>query len=287
MIGTRTMRRFAALVLVALLIGVFPVLAATVDISIPLETVIEGEAGSQHVLDTVEVPVESRGQVCQVSATARNQDSEHPDSDLLISSATDVEILDVENIAGGTVFVGGLITLSDSVTVTLSLGADRVFSAGLDLVIDCPPFNPTTTTTTGGSSSSSIDDEATSTSGGAGVTTDTSGGAGVTTDTSGGAGVTSDTSGGAGVTTDTSGGPGVTPVEPTVLGASITAPSSSVAGSSETLPFTGITDGRMGGVAFALVALGGLVVLSIHRRETEVVVAEAWQPRVDFYDIKF
>ena len=257
MIGTRTMRRFAALVLVALLIGVFPVLAATIDISIPLETIIEGEAGSQHVLDTVEVPTESQGQVCQVSATARNQDSEHPDSDLLISSATDVEILDVENTAGGTVFFGGLITLSDSVTVTLSLGADRVFSAGLDLVIDCPPFNPTTTTTTGGSSSSSIDDEATSTSGGAGVTT------------------------------DTSGGPGVTPVEPTVMGASITAPSSSVAGSSETLPFTGITDGRMGGVAFALVALGGLVVLSIHRRETEVVVAEAWQPRVDFYDIKF
>ena len=60
-----------------------------------------------------------------------------------------------------------------------------------------------------------------------------------------------------------------------------------MAGSSETLPFTGIADGRMGGVAFALVALGGLLVLSIRRRESDVIVAQEWQQRVDFYDIDF
>ncbi len=43
----------------------------------------------------------------------------------------------------------------------------------------------------------------------------------------------------------------------------------------------------MGGAAFALMLLGGLVVLSIRRRETEVVVAQDWQRLVDFYDIKF
>ena len=43
----------------------------------------------------------------------------------------------------------------------------------------------------------------------------------------------------------------------------------------------------MGGVAFALVALGGLVVLSVRRRETEAIIAQEWRPRVDFYDVSF
>ena len=278
--GTRVVRRFAALVLVAMLIGVVPVLAATVDLSIPIDTVIKGPAGSQHLLATIEVPAESQGETCQASAIARNQTSEHPDSNLLISSATDVEILDVENQAGGTVFIGGPITLNETVTVTLTLGADRVFSAGFDLEIDCPPFNPTTTTTTGGASSSSIVDQSTSsTAGGGGDSTVTSGGGGDTTVTSG-VGDTTATSGGGGDTTGTSD-------TLAVLGTTITAPGASVAGSSETLPFTGFGDGSMSGVAFALVTLGGLVVLSIHRRETEVTVAQEWQPRIDFYDIKF
>ncbi len=261
------MRRFSALVLVAMLIGVVPVLAATVDITIPVETVIKGAEGSQHVLDTVDVPTESQGEVCRVTAVARNQDSEHPDSDLLISSTTDVEILDVENTAFGTVFSGGEITLGETITVTLTLGADRVFSAGLDVEIDCPPFNPTTTTTTAGSSSSSI-------VGGSSLT----GVSGDTTDTSNNPGGGTDVSA-AGETTTTG--------RSDVLGTSITAPGSSVAGSSETLPFTGIADGNMGGVAFALVALGGLLVLAIRRREPDVIVAQEWQQRVDFYDIDF
>ncbi len=276
--GTRVVRRFAALVLVAMLIGVVPVLAATVDLSIPIDTVIKGPAGSQHLLATIEVPAESQGETCQASAIARNQTSEHPDSNLLISSATDVEILDVENQAGGTVFIGGPITLSETVTVTLTLGADRVFSAGFDLEIDCPPFNPTTTTTTGGASSSSIVDQSTPSTAGVGDTTVTSG-VGDTTVTSG-VGDTTATSGGGGDTTGTSD-------TLAVLGTTITAPGASVAGSSETLPFTGFSDGSMSGVAFALVALGGLVVLSIRRRETEVTVAQEWQPRIDFYDINF
>ncbi len=253
--GARTVRRLSALVLVVLIVGVVPVLAATVDIAIPLETVVYGEAGSQHVLDVVNVPAESRGEVCRVTATARNQDSEHPDSNLTISSATDVEILNVEFTANGTVFGGGDITLSDTVTVILTLGADQVFSAGLDLDIDCPPFNPTTTPTT---LEATTAPEAT-------PPTDTSTGG------ADGEGEASSAS------TATS----------AVLGTSITAPGATVAGTSETLPFTGLADGSMGGVAFALVALGGLMVLSVRRRETDVAVAREWQPRIDFYDVNF
>ena len=273
----RVVRRLAALVLIVMLIGVVPVLAATVDITIPVETIIRGKAGSTHVLAVVEVPADSRGETCQATAVSHNQTSAHPNSNLLISSNSSVEILDVENQAGGTMFVGGPLELGDQVTVTLTLGADRVFSAGLNVEIDCPPFNPTTTTTTAGSSSSSVDTSSTSSSGGVGDTTVTSGGVGDTAVTSQGGGDT--------VVSSVS--PADTTVEATVLGVSITAPGASVAGSSETLPFTGITDGRMGGVAFALVAFGGLVVLSIRRRETEVHVAREWQPRIDFYEAKF
>lgn len=269
----QTMRRFAALVLVAMLIGVVPVLAATVDITIPIETIVKGAAGSRHVLAVVDVPAESRGETCQATAVSHNQSSAHPNSNLSVSSQTVVEILDVENQAGQTVYAGGLLTLGDHVTVTLTLGADRVFSAGLNVEIDCPPFNPTTTTTAPVSSSSTADSS-----------TSTSGGAGDTTVTSGGVGDTTETSGGGGDTVVSSVAPTEAAVEVTVLGVSITAAAASVAGSSETLPFTGIADGLMGGVAFALVALGGLVVLSVRRRETEPVIAREWQPRIDFYE---
>ncbi|MGZ8754958.1 MAG: hypothetical protein ACXW15_07180 [Acidimicrobiia bacterium] len=270
------MRRLAALVLVAMLIGVVPVLAATVDITIPIETIVRGAAGSRHVLAVVDVPAESRGETCQVTAVSHNQSSAHPNSNLSVSSQTVVEILDVENQAGQTLYAGGLLTLGDQVTVTLTLGADRVFSAGLNVEIDCPPFNSTTTTTAPVSSSSSVADSSTSTSGGAGDTTATSGGVGDTTETSGGGGDT--------VVSSVS--PTEAAVEVTVLGVSITAADASVAGSSETLPFTGIADGLMGGVAFAFVALGGLVVLSVRRRETEPVIAREWQPRIDFYETR-
>ena len=267
--------RLGAAVLGVMLVGAIPVLAATVDITIPIDTIVRGEAGSQHVLRSVDVPVESRGETCQATAVARNQDSEHPDSDLLISSATSVEILDVENQAYGAVFSGGLITLGESITVTLTLGPDRVFSAGLDVEIDCPPFTPPTTTTTTDSSSSSVDDTSTASSQPGDTTVSSQPG---DTTVSSQPGDTTDGADGSG---------GTTGVTTRVLDTTITAPGASVSGSSETLPFTGVAEGNMGGVAFALVALGGLVVLSVRRRETEAIIAQEWRPRVDFYDISF
>jgi hypothetical protein len=55
----------------------------------------------------------------------------------------------------------------------------------------------------------------------------------------------------------------------------------------ETLPFTGLTAEEASGLAFALLALGGLLVLSVLRRENEAIVARNWQARVDFYDVRF
>ena len=258
-------RRFGPLVLAAMLIGAVPVLAATVDITIPVETIVRGPGGSQHVLAVVDVPLESRGETCNVTAVAHNQGSQHPDSNLLISSATSVEILDVENTVYSSVSAGGSITLAETVRVTLTIGPDEVFSGGFDVEIDCPPFNPTmttTTTTTTVTSLSAVDDVSTSSTEGA----------------------TSSTSG-------ASAGSSLPPVDTTgvltsVLDTTLTAPGASAAAGTEALPFTGVPEGSISGLAFALVSLGGLLVLSTHRRGTGMIVARGWRSRIDFYDFK-
>ena len=287
--GRRSARRLGALVLVVVLLGAAPVLAATVDITIPLETVVWGPAGTQRVLAEVEVPVESRGETCRVTAVADNQDSEHPDSDLLISSdSSSVLILDVEGTAYGRVTSGGEIKLADSVKVTLTLGPDAVFSAGLDVEIDCPPFNPTTTTTAGSTaddtSNGSVSGDTTGSSQAGGTTGSVSGD---TTDSSQAGGTTGSVSGDTTGSSEPEGAAGSLSGDTTgvsVLGTTITA---TAAGSSETLPLTGVLDESTGGVAIALVALGGLIVLSIRRRETEAIAAQEWSRRVDFYHINF
>lgn len=83
---------------------------------------------------------------------------------------------------------------------------------------------------------------------------------------------------------------GLVPIRPTlvlpqVITASTTT-STTIAATSETLPFTGIGDSLVGGVAVALLALGGLVLLAIRRRE-QVVVADDWYSRLSLYTLKY
>lgn len=85
---------------------------------------------------------------------------------------------------------------------------------------------------------------------------------------------------------------GIVPVRPTQVLPQVitatTATSTTVAQTSETLPFTGITDSLVGGVAVALLMLGGLVLLSIRRREQDaIVVADDWFSRLNVYTLKY
>ena len=62
----------------------------------------------------------------------------HPDNDLIIRSGTsEVVLQNVEDVPGGSVEAAGTLVLGPEVTVTLHMGPDAVFSAGLDVVIDC------------------------------------------------------------------------------------------------------------------------------------------------------
>ena len=85
---------------------------------------------------------------------------------------------------------------------------------------------------------------------------------------------------------------GIVPARPTlvlpqVITASTTT-STTLAATSETLPFTGIADSLVGGAAVALVMLGGLVLMSIRRREQDaVVVADDSVSRLTVYTLKY
>ena len=76
--------------------------------------------------------------------------------------------------------------------------------------------------------------------------------------------------------------------EVSVLPQVLTTPPPSVVASEETLPFTGTSYGAEAGLAVALAALGGLVLLVVRRREDEaVIVAEDWNPRLRHYDLRY
>ncbi len=127
-------------------IGV-PVAWATA-IEIPIDTVVKAEEGSITVLATTDAPPDLIGTSCVGVAEAINQSSAHNGNDLIVTSGDDSILLeDVEREPGAITTAEALLTLGPTVTVTLRMGPDEVFSAGLLFTIDeCTP--PSTTTTT-------------------------------------------------------------------------------------------------------------------------------------------
>ncbi len=139
----------SALAIFASLIAVFaPAASAAIDIAIPIDTVIHAPVGSETLLATVSSG-DLVGQQCSVSADAVNQNSVHPGNDLVVASdASSVLLENVEGVSNGTVHADGILTLSDTITVTLVMGPDHVFSAGITVLIDCDGTTTTTSTTT-------------------------------------------------------------------------------------------------------------------------------------------
>jgi hypothetical protein len=206
------------------------------SITIPLDTVVYIPWDSNRVLATEPVPQEFAGQSCAVSGISRNQDSVHPDNDLIVASGASQVILEnVEDEPGETLHAAGTLVLDSEVTVTLHMGPDAVFSAGIDVIIDCAQVSPTTTT--------------------------------IATTTTAPAPTTSEV-----VSTTVAPPPEepTTTVDDDVLGTVIT--STSVAtdvGDFEELPFTGPRNQALVFVAGGLLALGVILLVASRREETD------------------
>ncbi|MGH9227687.1 MAG: LPXTG cell wall anchor domain-containing protein [Acidimicrobiales bacterium] len=118
-------------------------------IEIPLNTVVRGAAGSEHLLETEAIAPEDVGRECTVAAEGANNSSIHPNTDLLVrSGGSEVVVPDVERAANVRTDAAETIVLGTDVSVSVRLGPDGVFSGGLVVTIECEEPPPTTTTST-------------------------------------------------------------------------------------------------------------------------------------------
>ncbi len=125
--------------------------AFAAEFDIPIDTVVRAPEGSYTVLADVETPEELVGSSCVSIAVAGNQESVHPNNDLIIETGnTSVTLADVEREPGVNTPAAGEVTLGERVKVTLHMGSDEVFSGGLVIVIgsNCTPPTTVPPTTT-------------------------------------------------------------------------------------------------------------------------------------------
>jgi hypothetical protein len=134
------MKRFMAAALLVALILVGDRASAQADsFSVDVDRVVENTPGSVNELTTVDVDPAFVGLECTVTATARNNQSVHENSDLLITSGTaSIVVADVERGPEAVSVGGGTLVLGATLTVEVQLGVDGVFSGGVDLSVDCP-----------------------------------------------------------------------------------------------------------------------------------------------------
>jgi hypothetical protein len=129
-----------------LVILVAPSALAAPAFVIPIDTVIYEPPGSFTVLADVETPPELIGATCLGFAAAENQESVHPNNDIIIETGDSTATLkDVEGTPNKVTDATGSITLGPRVKLTLHMGEDGVFSGGLVVVIDVNCTPPTTT----------------------------------------------------------------------------------------------------------------------------------------------
>ncbi len=146
-LSTTKLKTYAALFGLSMSISPLALLAAgtaqaantAAEISIPVSTIVRRiGVGNTEVLATKSINADYQGMVCDVKATAVNQGSVHPNNDLIVASnGTSVTLADVERAANVETFSNGTLTLGNNVKVSLRMGDDDVFSAGMDVVLSC------------------------------------------------------------------------------------------------------------------------------------------------------
>lgn len=144
------MKRILIVLLAAFTLTVVTVTGAVAapTIVIPIDTVVYAQPGSITRLAEADVPSELVGFTCEGFATAENQDSVHPNNDLILTSGGTTAILDnVEETPFEVTVATGTLLLGDTITVDLRMGGDGVFSGGMEILIDTNCTAPTTTTT--------------------------------------------------------------------------------------------------------------------------------------------
>ncbi|MGA8038807.1 MAG: hypothetical protein WCA93_01745 [Acidimicrobiia bacterium] len=240
----RNRRAFALLACAGAVMSLMAILASpadaapeTFDVAIPITTIVKAAPNSVTTLTSIDVDPQFAGQICDVTARSVNPDSVHPNNNLVVSSDTSsVTIPNVEGQSGGVVDATGTLTLGSQVTVSLVMGSDGVFSAGMDVHLVCDlPVTTTVQSTTTTVASTTTTAEVLPTE----------------------------------VTTTTTVPTEVLPTEITTTTAQA-ATSTSVSDEvldTEVLPFTGVDGGGLSLLALALFGLGAALLVTARERE--------------------
>lgn len=215
------------------------------EIIVPISTVVMAPEGSETVLSTTPTPEDLIGESCEVTARSENQSSVHPGNDLVVeSNGSQIVLPDVEAEPGGVVTAAGTLVLGEEIVISLIMGPDEVFSAGIEVAFQCPPAATTTT----GATTTTTEGTTTTT-----VMTTTSTEATTTT-----AAPTTSTSPTTTLASTTTQAPTSTTIRDEVLRTTIT----------QALPFTGPQHEGLGVFALAIGAAGALL----------LVAARSWIP---------
>ncbi|MEZ5282532.1 MAG: LPXTG cell wall anchor domain-containing protein [Acidimicrobiales bacterium] len=171
-------RASAVALTLGLTVGWFAAVAGAAEsLTVPIDTVVRSEPGAETVLAQLDVDADLVGATCQIGVDAHNQESVHPNNDLVIRSGGASAVLaDVEGESGADTIGSATLTLGETVTVALVMGSDGVFSGGFDLAFDCGPGSTgsetsvpattiadTTTTTVATTTTTTIADSTTTT----------------------------------------------------------------------------------------------------------------------------
>jgi len=116
-------------------------------ITIPIDDIQRGDPGESFLVATERLP---EGINCSGTLKTDNNESVHPDTNIIMVSATTATIFDVEVAAYESRSLGlrsGVFESDGLVRVFVQVGPDGVSSTGFDLVIDCAGITTTTTTT--------------------------------------------------------------------------------------------------------------------------------------------
>ena len=133
-------RRCAAAVACVAGLALLPATAHAADLTIPIDTSIDSgiAAEEEAELETVATG-DLEGATCEVRSVRRDdaQVATNDGNDLVVRSGQDSTTLDDVEREPGAVTEGRAITLGATVSVTLVMGEDERFAAGIDVELDC------------------------------------------------------------------------------------------------------------------------------------------------------
>jgi LPXTG-motif cell wall-anchored protein len=120
--------------------------AAETEIVIEIDGIFRANEGDVVEVFRQDVPEAKQGLVCSGEAVAENNESAHPNNDLVLKTGgTEATMLNVEAEEGKVTPLSGTVTLGTEIIVDLLMGGDEVFSAGIVITLDCDEPPPATT----------------------------------------------------------------------------------------------------------------------------------------------